>query len=674
MKVNYSIIPIMLFCILGFGQSTITPSNLKTLTKKVEASERGERLKWMDSLTRYIRYDTDLNYDPLVKQTINFALKLDSLDLAGRHTANYIYYNNNVINNPKQGLTLFSDFIVSYKDKLKNNTLGQLYINGADSYYFTGKLDTSISYFRKAKIYGEKTSDIRLIGLSSLYVGFAESDKGMFSEASINFQSAIESFKTLKDTFNIIGSKIGLSILYSQVRFLKEAELERNEAIALAKQIKAYNSLVSLYFNAATDYRHLGNTQKRVDNIEAALALSDSFNIQLQTKHILLANLVVACVENNDLENAEGYYKEVLNYPDLNSNGKNKESFIEAKKFLLYKQGQLGEAANLGEDYLALRQARGQYAEVLQAYKFLNMVYFDMGNKEKAYDYLQRYAHLEDSIRNAESVKSLAFYQTLYETEKRDQKIKTQENAIELLHIKDEIKSQWLLFGTLGLLGTFGFVLLIRSKNKSKQTQLIQEQFSQDLLKSQEDERIRIAKDLHDSVGQQLTLIKQKSQNAHQEDISTLTHAVLEDIRAISRGLYPATLRQLGLSESIEQLVNDYDEETELFFSSDIDNINALLNADQSLNVYRCMQESFTNIIKHADATAVSLSIKKEQDAIHLTLIDNGKGFNVSSKDINTSLGLKTIKERVKMLKGKLIIDSKANAGTTLIFQIPVNI
>jgi len=137
---------------------------------------------------------------------------------------------------------------------------------------------------------------------------------------------------------------------------------------------------------------------------------------------------------------------------------------------------------------------------------------------------------------------------------------------------------------------------------------------------------------LHDSVGQQLTLIKKKSQNENQDDITVLTNNALEEVRSISRGLYPALLKQLGLTESIEQLINDYDEQTELFFSIEIDNINNYFTESTSLNFYRLIQECLTNIIKHAKAKSVTITIKKENNAIITLISDNGKGFNVNDK------------------------------------------
>jgi len=208
-----------------------------------------------------------------------------------------------------------------------------------------------------------------------------------------------------------------------------------------------------------------------------------------------------------------------------------------------------------------------------------------------------------------------------------------------------------------------------------KQSQLrknLQEQFSHDLMRSQEQERTRIAKELHDSVGQQLTLIKKKAQNTEQSEISNMTHNALEEVRSISRGLFPVVLKQLGLTESIEQLVFDLDEETALFFSSEIDNINNLFDEEATLNVYRFIQECLTNIIKHAEASTVSVSIKKQKTRIIVSVKDNGKGFELSNELKQHSLGLKTMTERIRILKGIISIESKPDEGTLVVAQIPI--
>lgn len=144
-------------------------------------------------------------------------------------------------------------------------------------------------------------------------------------------------------------------------------------------------------------------------------------------------------------------------------------------------------------------------------------------------------------------------------------------------------KTWWFYF----LLSLACILFMLWILNQTRIRRKLQENFSQDLLQSQEKERTRIARELHDSVGQQLTLIKKKAQNLEQNEISTLTHNALEEVREISRGLYPSFLKQLGLSECIEQLLYDLDEETNIFFTIEIENIDSYFNEEATLNIYR---------------------------------------------------------------------------------------
>jgi len=228
-------------------------------------------------------------------------------------------------------------------------------------------------------------------------------------------------------------------------------------------------------------------------------------------------------------------------------------------------------------------------------------------------------------------------------------------------------KTWW--FYLLVFLGSISFLLWLLKQNQLRRK--LQEQFSQDLILSQEQERTRIARELHDSVGQQLTLIKKKAQNVNQEDITNLTHNALEEVRSISRGLYPAVLKQLGLSESIEELLNELDAESEIFFSLEIDDINNCFNEERTLNYYRFIQECMSNVLKHSEAKSVLVTIKKQKGTVLTIIEDNGKGFDLSSKLLQNSLGLKTITERIKILNGAINIQSKLEKGTIINAEIP---
>jgi signal transduction histidine kinase len=147
----------------------------------------------------------------------------------------------------------------------------------------------------------------------------------------------------------------------------------------------------------------------------------------------------------------------------------------------------------------------------------------------------------------------------------------------------------------------------------------------------------------------------------------------LEEVRSISRGLYPPVLKQLGLTECLQQLINDLDEGTTTFFTADLDSIDMYFSEKESLNFYRFIQESVTNILKHAEATSVEIKIKKLPQKIVVKIADNGIGFDPIQARREQSLGLKTMTERIRILKGTISITSKPGQGTIIQTEIPAH-
>jgi signal transduction histidine kinase len=109
-----------------------------------------------------------------------------------------------------------------------------------------------------------------------------------------------------------------------------------------------------------------------------------------------------------------------------------------------------------------------------------------------------------------------------------------------------------------------------------------------------------------------------------------LANSVLEEVRSISRDLYPATLKQLGSTASIEQRLFDLDGELDLFFSVELEDVNANFNEAETLNLYRFIQESVTNVLKHADAKTLIVNIFKLKNVVEVLIKNNGCGFQTN--------------------------------------------
>ena len=305
---------------------------------------------------------------------------------------------------------------------------------------------------------------------------------------------------------------------------------------------------------------------------------------------------------------------------------------------------------------------------------FLSTVYDKLGDNSKAFFHYKAYHDLRDSISSVQKVKGLSYYQTLYETEKRDAKIEAQSAEITLLDTQNKIKNQWIIFGGLGLIALFSISYLLRSRNFARNKQRLLTEYSQNLIKGQEEERSRLARELHDSVGQKLMLLTKKTKSVKNPEMESLAGNTLEELRSISRGLRPVALEQLGTTTAIQTLINEFDANTDIFFTHEIANVDTALTKETSLHLYRIIQEALSNMIKHAEAKAASVEIDLEDNEVKVVIKDNGKGFNFEEKiKEGKSLGMRTLLERAKIMNSKLRIKSEQGKGTSIFLTVPIS-
>jgi len=223
-----------------------------------------------------------------------------------------------------------------------------------------------------------------------------------------------------------------------------------------------------------------------------------------------------------------------------------------------------------------------------------------------------------------------------------------------------------------------GFLIIIlsifyRQKTKAEYNQKVQEKFTREIIEAQEEERKRISKGLHDGIGQNLLLIKNSLRLKKVVEMENMVSTTIEEVRTISRNLHPFQLEKFGLTKALESMIEELDQSFDnIIFTEEIDVIDGLFSKEQEINIYRIVQECINNIIKHANASAARLVIQKQIKNIEMTVLDNGKGFDLEkNKDIINSLGLKSIRERVKYLNGTVLFDSKVNRGTKITLLIP---
>jgi signal transduction histidine kinase len=215
-----------------------------------------------------------------------------------------------------------------------------------------------------------------------------------------------------------------------------------------------------------------------------------------------------------------------------------------------------------------------------------------------------------------------------------------------------------------------------------KGAQAEREAFSLRLIESLEAERKRLAGELHDSLGQNLLIVKNWALiglNATAEDnplrehlteISETTSLTLDEIRRIGHDLRPYQLERLGLTKTIQQMVHQVKTSSDIEFIAEIDNIDGLLSKESEINLYRVVQECVNNILKHSSATTAWVLIKRTAGGARIICRDDGQGFNPDATLRKGGLGLTGIAERVRMLGGRYTMESAPGKGTTVCVEI----
>jgi hypothetical protein len=387
----------LLLFIIVFSYVTISAQEVTSekmivaLKLRIEQTEKGEKLKWMDSLSNYIATRTNYESDSIVKATVRYALELDSLRVATWHTANLIYYQNNIKGDLKKGNQIFINFLEKAKGCEDHSALAKFYLEGADNFFFLEDQKSAVVYYDLTIVEAEKAGDERFMGLAKLYKGGTLSFLGKFSEASQVLQEASQIFQKAQDTFYIIGAKNSLSILYSQNAFFEEARRERDEAILMAEKIESFGHLTSFYFNAAIDARKQELGQERIVNHIAAINANKKTQNPKLNEATLLSGLVIAYSQLDNVREAEYIMEKIERSDEAIWYERNKEPYLDASKYLAFAKKKYNLALKYGLKHLAIKLEGTNYEEIQLAEKFMAGAYEAIGNKEESFYNFKNY-------------------------------------------------------------------------------------------------------------------------------------------------------------------------------------------------------------------------------------------------------------------------------------------
>ncbi|MEJ4088936.1 sensor histidine kinase [Galbibacter orientalis] len=558
--------------------------------------------------------------------------------------------------------------------------VAKYYIAYAEAATYLEKYETSLQIIDKALTVLEPKKDSVIEKYAYLYLKAGENSSKVNNliKSVTYFKRASEIFLKQKDTISFLWSQNGLSRLLGNNGLFDEAAEARNPIFLWKNKISEVEVVVMAHITAAIEATSQNAIDKELYHTRQALLLADQ--MASESKQVIEI-LMRACAtyifaRHNLLKESDAHLKKLKGLMEHEQ----RNAFLNTYYTLAIGQNTYAHGnykrsvAYLLDVFETVKQAREP--ENILAYEFLlAQNYEEIGNINKSLSHFKNYMTLKDSIQKSTSRKRFAYVQNKFELQKKDLEIAEQKQYISLLGAKNKLKSQWILIGGISLISIFLVIYLLRSRAFQKRNQKLQKEFYENLFFSIEKERKDIASNLHDSIGQNLLVIKNKFLLKDQnEDVSVVDNTI-KGIRDISQNLHPYKFEKIGLLASLKNTIKVLQQNTAIFFSEEIneeENLVSTIDIEKHLQIFRIIQEALNNVIKHSEAKACFLDIKADVNYINFFVKDNGKGFVVSKyKNLSNSLGMKTMRGRSAIINASLEITSTLNNGTLVHLKVP---
>lgn len=559
-----------------------------------------------------------------------------------------------------------------------------------------GKNGNALNYIQRAYEIRKKLNDYEGAASACNELVYIYTETGKL-ELAFNFALESVRFSELSgDTISLVNSLNELGVLYS--RYRNDASNEYFEkALQLAKLIHYDIGIAHAEGNFGMYYFSNKNYNQAIDHFGFAIKLFQYLGDELNTAN-LLSNYASAKAELGDYFSSSNYYSKALkiyNQIDLET----------GQPLLYYNLANVYNKRNMPDSAIyyakfALNDAekRGDLNIQLELKRALAIAYSDKADFKNAYLNQVEYSKISDSLLNSEKVSSISEMQTKYETEKKEQQI-------EVLNEKNKTKEAerkvFLRTATIiGLLLIAALVFFIQRSRMAKKNALIAEQRIEAILdeqeintynamlEGQEEERMRIATDLHDRLGSMLSTVKllfsaldekidlnQLENKQQYEKANYLIDEACVEVRRISHNLGTGMVANFGLNRALEELCESIDQTRKIHCQLQIFGITELnLPINIEVGIYRMVQEIVNNSLKHSQAKNLNIQLNQEEDLVRVMVEDDGIGFNIDESGEKGGMGLSNLEQRATKLNGTLHIDSQKGKGVTTIIEIPLNL
>ena len=483
-----------------------------------------------------------------------------------------------------------------------------------------------------------------------------------------------------------------ISTTYHELKQFEKALFYDKLSLSVFLTINNEESIAWAYIYVCDDFISLKKTDSCVQYLAKAKPIVERLNnhrlnVQYYNKMGQISS------QKKEYRTAIGYYERTV--AEANISGL-KYQVLSNQRMIGISYVRLGEYATARKYLLIALPAAiaGNYArEKMEIFQELATVEENTNHAAAALNYLKQAVALRDSVNQDNSVKAVAEIENKYQATEKE-KIIIQLNAekqIQSLSIKQKSTLNYFLIGSLTALMIVGFLVYRNIRHRqllSKQQHELQQQRIRELekdkqlvavdamLKGQEDERSRLAKDLHDGLGGLLSGVKFSLSNMKDNLIITpdnmavfersldMLDTSIKELRRVAHNMMPEMLTKFGLDEALKEYCNTINTAKLLIVKYQSLGMEARLDKSIEIIIYRIVQELLNNTMKHAAATEVFVQLIRDGNRLNVVVEDNGKGFDASLPENNKSAGLTNVRSRVDYLKGQLDIHAEPGKGT----------
>jgi signal transduction histidine kinase len=580
----------------------------------------------------------------------------------------------------------------------KDEDLSEAYNTAASAAYRKGNYEQSIIYSQKAIKIREQLNDIRGLGASYSKLGIVYTDQGYLDKALEIQLKALDYFLQVEDLGAEAQTYNNICQIYNYLNNFEMAILYADKCLEIYEEIDFPYGMASAIGNKGIYF-------EKQNMLDSALFYHDwsrklfvelGYNVEIANCENALG---VIYRKMGDSEKGLFHYKNAYNYAVL---ANDMPSICQYAANMAAVQIDLGMLDEAFENYsLSLKYAEEKDIQRVkrQCYDGFANYYEKKGDFKQALLYRKLYEEIHEKITSEETQKAMAKMDALFQNTVNQQKIAQQEtqlanekaNAEKTRLEQDARLSKFRLWLTLsiaialiiaiGLVAFYHRKRLHREKEFAENLAFEQERGLQMTLTAQEEERQRIARDLHDGIVQDLSVIKINiNQLVHQSEeevkhqlpvIAEKLDIASKEVRSISHQMMPMALRELGLSAALQDVLDRVLKPHGIAYEFDEVGINERIPHVIEISLYRIAQELLNNVVKHSQANKVQLTLTKRNGFVTLIFEDNGKGFEQGSP--NKGVGMTSLNSRVKMINGEIKFDSFQGEGTTAIIRIPFN-